>query len=71
VTLQDASHGLALAVGALPAAAVGVAGSQRSRHAIVIVGLCIGLGLCLGPFWDSTGCPRSAGFLLTLGSAVL
>jgi hypothetical protein len=72
VTLWNPSHGLALAVGALPAAAVGVTGPRRSRHAIVIVGLCIGLGLLLGAvlgrhWWLAVG----GIFVLALGSAVL
>jgi hypothetical protein len=72
VALQDTSHGLALAVGALPAAAVGIAGSRRSRHAIVIVGLCIGLGLCLRAVLGLHWLPAVGMlFVLALGSAVL
>src|SRR5262249_25485564 len=72
VTVQDPSHGLALAVGALPAAAVGVAGPRRSRHAIVIVGLCIGLGLVLGAALGRHWLLAVGGiFVLALGSAIL
>jgi len=72
VTVQDPSHGLALAVGVLPAAAVGVAGPRRSRHAIVIVGLCIGLGLVLGAALGRHWLLAVGGiFVLALGSAIL
>jgi Fusaric acid resistance protein-like len=72
VTVQNPSHGLALAVGALPAAAVGVAGPRRGRHAIVIVGLCIGLGLMLGAVLGRHWLLAVGGiFLLALGSAIL
>lgn len=38
VTLRDPSIGLALAYGAVPAAAVGITPTRRSRHVIVVVG---------------------------------
>ena len=47
VTLRDPSVGLALAYGAVPAAAVGITPTRRSRHVIVVVGACIGLSLVL------------------------
>jgi len=45
VTLQSPPHGLALAFGALPAAAIGVRRTRRSRHLILVVGLAIGAGI--------------------------
>jgi hypothetical protein len=38
VTLRDPSIGLALAFGAVPAAAVGITPARHSRHVIVLVG---------------------------------
>ena len=72
VTLQNPSHGLALAFGALPAAAVGVQGTRRSRYVILIVGVCIGLGLVVGAALSRYWFLAVAGlFVLCLGTAVL
>lgn len=61
VTLRDPSVGLALAYGAVPAAAVGITPTRGSRHVIVVVGACIGLSLVR---WASAcpahGCRRSS-----------
>ena len=48
VTLQSPSNGLALALGSVPAAAVGVHGAQRGGYVVLVVGVCIRLGLVLG-----------------------
>src|SRR5262245_17284559 len=71
VTLDDPSHGLALAFGALPAAAVGITGTRRSRIAVLVVGLCIGLGLLIGSALDVWLFAMAALFVLCLGAAVL
>jgi hypothetical protein len=72
VTVHNPSHGLALAFGALPAAAVGVAGPRRARHMILVVGLCIGLGLMLGAVLGRQWLLAVGGiFVMALGSAVL
>ena len=72
VTLHHPSQGLALAFGALPAAAVGVGGPRRGRYLILVVGLCIGLGLVAGAALGRHWLPAVAGiFLLCLGAAVL
>ena len=48
VTTQNPSQGLALAIGVLAPAAVGVSGPRRSRVVSLIVGVSIGLGLVVG-----------------------
>ena len=47
-TTQNPSQGLALAIGVLAPAAVGVSGTRRSRVVSLIVSAAIGLGLVLG-----------------------
>lgn len=72
VALQNPAHGLALAFGALPAAAVGVQGTRRSRVTILIVGVCIGLGLVAGAALATHWFLAVGGvFVLCLGAAVL
>jgi hypothetical protein len=48
VTTQNPSQGIALAIGVLAPAAVGVSGTRRSRVVSLIVSAAIGLGLVLG-----------------------
>ena len=48
VALDNPSAGLALAFGALPAAAVGAQGPRLGRYAILVVGLCIGVAVPAG-----------------------
>jgi Fusaric acid resistance protein-like len=72
VTLRDPSVGLALADGAVPAAAVGITPTRGSRHVIVVVGACIGLSLVLGAALATSWLTAVPGiFVLCLGAAVL
>ncbi len=48
VATQDPSAGLALAIGALAPAAVGISATRRRRVASLLVGIAIGLGLVVG-----------------------
>ena len=48
VILVDPSSGVALAVGVLPAAAVGLPGPRRGRVAVVLVGALMGICLLIG-----------------------
>ena len=43
VVLDDRSRGLALAVGVLPAAIIGLAPTRRGRFATVVLGTCVGV----------------------------
>ena len=67
VTLQSPSHGLALAFGALPAAAMGVRGTRGSRHQILVVGLAIGVGLVVGAILASHPLLAVGGIFLVWG----
>jgi hypothetical protein len=72
VTLGNPSFGLALAFGALPAAAVGVRGRRRERHVILVVGACIALRLVLGALLSGFWLAAVGGiFVLSLGAAIL
>ena len=72
VIFYDEAHGLALAFGALPAAAVGVQGRRRDRHVCLVVGVAIGTGLVLGAVLAAHAVAAVVGiFLLCLGAAVL
>ena len=72
VTLQNPAHGLALAFGALPAAAMGVRGTRRSRYRILVVGLAIGVGVVVGATLASHPLLAVGGiFGACLGAAVL
>lgn len=72
VTLGNPSYGLALAFGALPAAAVGVRGRRRERHVILVVGACIALRLVLGALLSGFWLAAVGGiFVLSLGAAIL
>ena len=46
--LHNPAHGLALATGALPAAAVGLAPTRRRRLAVVVIGAAVALSMVLG-----------------------
>ena len=48
VVLGDRSRGLALAVGVLPAAIVGILPTRRARLALVVVGVCTGVPMFIG-----------------------
>jgi hypothetical protein len=48
VVLSDRAHGLALAVGVLPAAIVGLMPTRRRRLSIVVMGVCTGVPMFLG-----------------------
>jgi Fusaric acid resistance protein-like len=48
VALQDPGRGLALALGVLPAALLGLAPTRRARLGIPVAGLCVGLPMVLG-----------------------
>jgi hypothetical protein len=72
VTVQDPALGLALAFGAIPAAAVGIPAERRNRHLIIVIGACIGLSLALGAVLVSNWLLAVVGILgLCLGAAVL
>jgi hypothetical protein len=72
VALRSPSDGLALALGCIPAAAVGARGGRRSRVAVLVVGLCIGLGLVLGAALSTFWLLAAGGiFVLALGAAVV
>jgi hypothetical protein len=72
VALRSPSDGLALALGCIPAAAVGARGGRRSRVAVLVVGLCIGLGLVLGAALSTFWLLAVGGiFVLALGAAVV
>ncbi len=72
VVLSDRSRGLALAVGVLPAAIVGLMPTRRRRLSILVFGVCIGVPMFLGGLL--TGVPALAVamiFALGPGSALL
>ena len=46
--LHDPGQGIALAVGVLPAAAVGLLPTRRARPTVLVAGLCVGLPMVLG-----------------------
>jgi len=72
VALNDPGHGLALALGALPAAAVGINGPRSTRWVVVVVGACIGIGMTVGALLAQSAVAAVGGlFLLCLGAAVL
>jgi len=72
VTLWSPAHGLALAFGALPAAAMGIRGTRGSRHQILVVGLAIGVGILVGAALASYPLLAVSGiFALCLGAALL
>ena len=72
VALRSPSDGLALALGCIPAAAVGARGGRPSRVAVLVVGLCIGLGLVLGAALSTFWLLAVGGiFVLALGAAVM
>ena len=48
VVLDDRSRGLALAVGVLPAAIIGLAPTRRGRLATVVLGTCVGVPMFVG-----------------------
>src|SRR5829696_6689236 len=48
VVLDDRSRGLALAVGVLPAAIIGLAPTRRGRFATVVLGACVGVPMFVG-----------------------
>ncbi len=48
VILADPSRGLALSVGVLPAAIVGLAPTRRQRLAVVVLGACVGVPMFIG-----------------------
>jgi hypothetical protein len=48
VILRDPSRGLALSVGVLPAAIVGLAPTRRQRLAVVVLGACVGVPMLIG-----------------------
>ena len=50
VVVDDRSQGLALAVGVLPAAIIGLAPTRRARFATVVLGASIGVPMFLGGF---------------------
>ena len=72
VSLQSPTDGLALALGSLPAAAVGVHGARRGRYVVLVVGVCIGLGLVLGAVLSRSWLLSVAGlFVLCMAAALL
>ena len=48
VVFDDRSRGLALAVGVLPAAIIGLAPTRRGRFATVVLGACVGVPMFVG-----------------------
>ncbi|MCX4736662.1 hypothetical protein [Streptomyces sp. NBC_01363] len=72
VALKDPGARLALAVGVLPVALMGLPARRRARRATVVVGLCTGLRMVLGSLlvqvrWVAV--PRV--FVLTVAAAAL
>lgn len=71
VALHDPAHGLALAAGALPAAAAGLAPTRRRRLATLVVGIAAGLSIVVGALLAATGWFAVAGmFAVCFGAAV-
>lgn len=72
VAWTDPSSGLALMLGTLPAAAVGIHGPRSTRWTVVVVGACIGIGMTVGALLAQAPVVAVGGlFALALGSAVL
>jgi hypothetical protein len=72
ITLGNPSYGLAVAFGAVPAAAVGVQSRRRQRRVILIVGACIAFGLVMGAELSEFWLAAVGGiFTLSLGAAIL
>jgi len=72
VALSDPGNGMAIALGTLPAAAVGIRGPRSSRWVVLVVGACIGLGMTVGAVLAQSPVLAVSGlFVLCLGSAVL
>ncbi|MEW2518420.1 FUSC family protein [Actinacidiphila alni] len=72
VALRDPGAGLALTVGVLPAALVGLPARRRARFAAVLVGVCTGLPMVLGSLLVQVRWLAVPGiFLLAYAAAVL
>lgn len=72
LVVGDATHGLALAVGAIPAAIVGMAPQRRRRLAIVAVGLLAALSIFTGGLLAEIPVAAVAAiFLLGVGAVLL
>ncbi len=72
ILIGDPSKGLALAVGILPAAIVGLGPTRRSRLRLVVVGLLFGLSIRMGSILAQTSPTAVIGiFGIAYGSALL
>lgn len=72
LTLHDPGKGLALALGVLPAALIGLPARRDKRVAVVVVGVCTGLPMVLGSLLVQVRWVAVPGvFLLAFAAAVL
>uniref|UniRef100_A0AAU2JYU7 FUSC family protein n=1 Tax=Streptomyces sp. NBC_00049 TaxID=2903617 RepID=A0AAU2JYU7_9ACTN len=69
---DDPARGIALAVGVLPAAAVGMPPRRKARLSIVVFGVCVGAPMVLGALLAPTGWAAVAAvFVLAVAAALL
>lgn len=72
ILIGDPAHGLALAAGVLPGAAIGVPAARRSRVSIAILGVLVGVCVTIGAFLAIWPPAAVAGiFVLAVGAAQL